>query len=95
MSTQEAAAILAEQISVYRKKPYKELSDRVGLPPFTGVTKNEDESAYYWDIEVFWDDGRESNVRVVANISDGNGLSAYFPMTDDFIMTPDGDFIGE
>jgi hypothetical protein len=34
-------------------------------------------------------------VRVVGCIDDGHLPSAFRPLTDDFIMTPDGSFVGE
>ena len=36
----------------------------------------------------------DNNIRVSVSIDDG-GLRAFFPMTDDFIMSPSGAFVGE
>jgi hypothetical protein len=46
------------------------------------------------EIQCFWDSHPQGDIRVVADIDDG-GISAYFPMSDDFIVAPDGHFVGE
>jgi hypothetical protein len=44
-----------------------------------------------------WDDPRKvgSDLRVIAGIDDGTFLAAFSPLTASFIITPDGDFVGE
>ena len=37
---------------------------------------------------------RRGHLRVLGSIDDG-GIRAFFPLTDSFIMAPDGSFIGE
>lgn len=46
------------------------------------------------NVQWFWDDKPNQDVRVMAAISD-HGKSAFVPMTDGFIMAPSGKFIGE
>lgn len=46
---------------------------------------------YQIEIQVFWDDEEKKNLRVIDSIDD-SGIRAFFPMTDDFIITRDGDF---
>ena len=41
-----------------------------------------------------WDSRSEGDLRIVVSIDDG-GLRAIAPMTDGFIMHPDGSFVGE
>lgn len=43
------------------------------------------------------DDPRKvgSDLRVIAGIDDGTFLTAFSPLTESFIITPDGDFVGE
>jgi hypothetical protein len=48
---------------------------------------------YQIEIQAFWDDEKKKNLRVIGSIDDG-GIRAFFPMTDDFIITRDGDFFG-
>jgi hypothetical protein len=44
--------------------------------------------------QVDWDGKPGEDIRVTASIDDG-GWSAYKPMHEDFIMAPDGTFVGE
>ena len=43
---------------------------------------------------VIWDDEPGGNVRVMVSIDDG-GLRAFVPMTESFIKSPSGEFVGE
>jgi hypothetical protein len=45
-------------------------------------------------LQAFWDDKLQGHIRVVAAIDDG-GWRAFLPITDDFILLPDGSFMGE
>ena len=49
---------------------------------------------YSIETSVFWDGAKDRDLRVIVAIDDG-GWRAYAPMTDDFIMSPDGSFVGE
>lgn len=49
---------------------------------------------YQLEIQAFWDDKAQRNVRVVAAIDSG-GWDAMSPQSDDFIVAPDGSFVGE
>ncbi|MEI2731013.1 MAG: hypothetical protein V9G08_03230 [Dermatophilaceae bacterium] len=46
-------------------------------------------------IDAFWDNPkRKDNLRVALSIDDG-GRRAFMPLTESFIVAPDGTFIGE
>ena len=51
-------------------------------------------AVYQVETQVFWDGPPDDDVRVIASIDDG-GWSAFMPMSQDFIMAPDGGFVGE
>ena len=46
------------------------------------------------EILAFWDDKPNGVLRVRAALDDG-GIRAYVPMIEDFLITPDGRFVGE
>lgn len=72
---------------------YEALKAFVGNP----VTLTEEGASgteYQVEIEAVWDDRPGHNLRVLMSIDDG-GLRAFAPMTDDFIVAPDGGFVGE
>lgn len=46
------------------------------------------------EINAMWDDKPDGNIRVIASIDDG-GWRAFVPVSDSFIVAPDGSFVGE
>ena len=93
MDNIEAQRLLHDQLAAWRSKSHPELASLVGeshdfeVTGPTGVW-------YQGHIRVVWDDQPHGNVRVIASIDDG-GWRAFMPLTDDFIMRPDGTLIGE
>jgi len=49
---------------------------------------------YQIEIQAIWDREPNGNLRVMGGIDDG-GLRACLPLTDDFILSPSGEFIDE
>lgn len=50
--------------------------------------------AYQLESEVLWDGNAGGDIRVLVAV-DGGGVSAFKPLTGDFILAPDGSFVGE
>ena len=94
MNKQEAEVLLARELGGWRRRSYADLVPLVGGEPVTGELLGEGGDCYQFEIEVFWDRGTEGDVRVLGAIDDG-GFRAFFPLTDSFIMAPDGRFVGE
>jgi hypothetical protein len=44
---------------------------------------------------VFWDDSEHRNLRVMVSVDDGGWRSSLAPLSADFIVAPDGTFVGE
>ena len=92
MNEIEAKSILGQELSRYRVRSYSELlsvvdrSETFERASPSGVT-------YQIEMQVFFDDGQRT-LRVVGAIDDG-GWRAFKPMCDDFIIAPDGSFVGE
>jgi hypothetical protein len=93
MNKEEAKIIIHEELNRYRSKSYDELKEIIDKPIAYEIT-NPNGVKYQIEIEVFWDDKKNGNIRVLGNIDDG-GLSAFRPLSDDFIKSPSGEFIGE
>ena len=49
---------------------------------------------YQVEFQAFWDDNLKQNIRISGAIDDG-GWRAFSPITDSFIVAPDGSFVGE
>jgi hypothetical protein len=108
MNKQEAKAILAQQVARLRQQSYSQLrrylsKERLRLGPFsfgggenTEVVEVAGKSGaeYQIEIEAVWDDKPDGNLRVIVGIDDG-GLRAFSPLTESFIIAPDGSFVGE
>jgi hypothetical protein len=93
MDKVEAKEILAQQISRLRALEYSELCRLIKDPEQLEVT-SESGAWYQLEIQAWWDDKSEHNLRVLVSIDDG-GWRAIVPLTDDFIIAPDGSFVGE
>ena len=93
MNKEEAAQILKEYLEDYRLRSYDELLCLVEDQHRYEVTGK---SGQFYQIELsgFWDDKKLRHLRVCGSIDDG-GLRAFFPVTDSFIIAPDGRFVDE
>lgn len=90
----EASQVLTQELEQWRSRPYNELVSLIGGEPFTKEVSRPSGVTYQIEIEVFWDHNPHGDVRVLGAIDDG-GWRAFFPLTDDFILSPDGSFVGE
>jgi hypothetical protein len=93
MDNAEAKLLLRDELSRYRELPYAELFSLIDhgetferTAP-SGVT-------YQIETQVFVDDMSRQTLRVMGSIDDG-GWRALSPLCDDFILAPDGSFVGE
>ena len=94
MNTVEAKSLLENELSRYRKRSYAELLSLLDQPE-TFERVSQSGTVYQIEIEVFFDDdSQRSTLRVSGTIDDG-GLRAFSPLCDDFLIAPDGSFVGE
>ena len=108
MNKREAKAILAEQVARLRRQSYSELRRyiskerfRIGPISFGGgenvealEVTGESGAEYQLEIGAVWDDRPDGDLRIIVSIDDG-GLRAFAPLTESFIIAPDGSFVGE
>jgi hypothetical protein len=95
MNTSEANEILSEQIKVLRQQSYSQLmgyKDTKNIKCLEIIGKSG--VKYQIEIESFWDDKPGKNLRVRVCIDDG-GLRVLMPLSEDFIISPSGSFVGE
>jgi hypothetical protein len=93
MNKTEALRILHAQLQQWRERSYADLCKDVGESRRFEVT-GEGGTWYQGDVRVFWDDKADEAIRVIASIDDG-GWRAFVPVTADFVLAPDGTFVGE
>lgn len=87
-------AILQRYVHDLRARAYGELRDMESRPERVLEVTGDSGVTYTVEIDVIWDDRRKGHLRVLLAIDDG-GLRAFVPMTDSFIVAPDGSFVGE
>ena len=93
MNKEKARAVLSEALRPYRAKSYAELRDLIGQIDVYEI-ENSNGPDFQIEIQVFWDDKPDGNICVSGGIDDG-GWSAFSPLGEDFILAPDGSFVGE
>jgi hypothetical protein len=92
MDKAEARALLAQVVDELRHRSRSELLAL--FEPECRELTGPSGRWYQVEAESFWDDKAENNLRVLACIDDG-GWRAGIPVCDDFIVAPDGSFVGE
>ena len=93
MDREEATSILARQLMPYRAIPYAQLATLIGTVETAEITAPSG-TRYQLEFEIFWDSEPKGDIRVLGSIDDG-GLWAFFPLSLDFIVAPDGTLVGE
>jgi len=94
MDKTEAKRILRDELELFRTKSYAELIQMIDTEPITGERIGPSGKNYQIEVEAFWDHKPYGNIRVVGCVDDG-GWRAFVPLSDDFIKSPSGKFVGE
>ncbi len=91
MNKEEAKTVLNTLLAKYRAKTYNDLQYLLNEQDSSEV-EVESGAKYQLEIQAVWDDKKDGNLRVMGAIDDG-GLRAFKPLTNDFIITPNGELI--
>jgi hypothetical protein len=94
MNKREASELLSRELGNWRHRSYSRLASRVDAEPHVARVLGPSGASYQLEVQVIWDVSPGGNLRVLGAIDDG-GIRALFPMTDGFLMAPDGAFVGE
>ncbi len=86
-----AETVLAE----LREETYHSLIERLLDRVETREVVGSSGTRYQVEIRAFWDSRKGGNLRVILGIDDGRWRAFVSPLTDGFIMAPDGTFIDE
>ena len=93
MDNAEAVAVLRSHLQAYRQRSYADLVALLGKPQVAEL-RGLSGATYQLEVVVQWDDRPGAVLRVLGSVDDG-GRRVLKPLTDDFILAPDGTFIGE
>ena len=94
MDTGEARQIAGERIQALRRLSYAQLRDRYLKNSEDVEVVGPSGARYQVETEAVWDDRSAGNLRVLVAVDDG-GWRAFVPLTESFIIAPDGTFVGE
>lgn len=89
----EARGILSDEERRLRRLPYGELVARYASPQ-TERRTGASGATYQLEVQAFLDDPATRNLRVLMSMDDGS-LRAFNPLSADFVIAPDGSFVGE
>lgn len=94
MDKGEARGIALAQIDDLRRMGWGELRDRYLDNPETVQVRGATGTVYQIQTQAFWDTGKGGDLRIIVAVDDG-GWRAFVPLSEDFILVPDGSFVGE
>jgi hypothetical protein len=89
MNTDEATAIVRQELTKLRARPYAALVALIGNNPPTIVVTGASGGEYQIEIQALWDVDPGGDVRVIGSIDDG-GWRAFLPLSQDFVAHPNG-----
>lgn len=89
----EAQAILKREILRLRSLPYDDLVRY--LEPYAFEITAPSGRMFQVEVEALWDDRKRGHLRVIVSMDAGTGWRVRPYKSDDFIITPNGTFIGE
>ena len=94
MDRDEARLVALRGLNRYRGRTHAELQRLIGEPDgFEAAGPSG--RIYAVEVEAVWDDREGEDLRVMAMVDDGSGRAFMRPVCEDFIMRPDGSFVGE
>jgi hypothetical protein len=93
MNIEEARSVLVAELARYRMESYQALQRLLGTQDAYEVAASSG-AKYQIEIQAFWDGKQGGDLRVVGAVDDAS-WRAFKPLSDDFIMTPTGAFVGE
>jgi hypothetical protein len=95
MDESEARDLLLKEVIGYRSCSYEQLTKLVGTNHVSEV-RGPSGVDYTIEVDVFWDSpGSPGKIRVMGAIDDGHLPGAFSPLCEDFILCPDGTFLGD
>jgi hypothetical protein len=89
----EAREMLHAHLGVYRNRTYAELRALLGKPETTELLAPSG-TTYQVEIEVHWDGRPGGALRIIGSVDDG-GWRTLKPLTGNFVLAPNGTFVGE
>ena len=93
MNEDVAYVLIDAELRRLLELPYSEISNLVGAPEMKQVV-GDDGISYQLEIEAIWDINGDEDIRVIVSVDDG-GWRQLKPLTQDFVIRPDGSYVNE
>ena len=93
MNKTEARSVLRAELAKYRAKSYPDLLYLLKSQDCSEV-KGPSGVLYQIEITAFWD-AKPNDILRVRGAIDDRGLRAFFPLVEDFLITPMGQFVDD
>ena len=91
MNEQVAQAAINAELALLQTRSYADLTALIGNVETEEVV-GDDGKNYQLEIQAFWDGKKGGELRVIVAADDG-GWRAFKPLTDGFVMRPDGTLV--
>jgi len=88
MDGKEAQELLARHLDHHRTRSHRELQALITEPEVVELD-GPSGTRFCIEVQAIWDSQVGGDLRVIGSIDDG-GWRAFKPLTDDFIIRPDG-----
>lgn len=95
MDELEAAEVAEARLRELRAVGYRRLVEQWLDQPRSEYATSRSGRRYQLEIEAVWDSKPEGGLRVWVLVDDGTPATLQRPLTRDFILRPDGSFVGE
>lgn len=93
MDKDEARLVARSELNRYRERTYAQLLPLFDEPDVF-LARGPSGAEYQVSVQAVWDGPEGGDVRLIVGV-DAGGFSALKPLCADFIMRPDGSFVGE
>ncbi len=88
--------ILDDVVAELRRQPYETLRARYLSESEHRFVVADSGIPYQVEVQAFWDTPRQpGNLRLIIAVDDGGWRTSFSPLSTDFIIAPDGTFVGE
>ena len=94
MDKTEVKTVLERELLKYKQLRYEKLLEIIDEAVCFSC-KGDSGAEYQIEVEAFYDDEEERNVRVMASLDNGSLRTTFMPYCSDFIIRPDGSFVDE
>jgi len=84
MNKPEAIDLLDKEMDSFRSLQHDELANLIDREPTTIEVDRNSGDIYQIEINTYWDDKVQGNIRVAGSI-DGNGINSLLPLSSEFI----------